>query len=85
MRDSKTTDARALRLGAALAEEFEHSVRRVDPNEYNRVYPTFPALNQYRELHGEVLGELARKGENVLVDQFERRGLRGRSPSSACG
>ena len=77
VRDSKTlTDARALRLGAALAEEFEHSVRRVDPNEYNRVYPTFPALNQYlAELHGEVLGELAREGENVLVDQFERRGL----------
>ena len=77
VRDSKTlTDARALRLGAALAEEFEHSVRRVDPNEYNRVYPTFPALNQYlAQLHGEVLGELARAGENVLVDQFERRGL----------
>jgi len=77
VRDSKTlTDARALRLGASLAEEFEHSVRRVDPNEYNRVYPTFPALNQYlAQLHGEVLGELAREGENVLVDQFERRGL----------
>lgn len=77
VRDSKTlTDARALRLGAALAEEFEHSVRRVDPNEYNRVYPTFPALNQYlAQLHGEVLGDLAQEGENVLVDQFERRGL----------
>lgn len=77
VRDSKTlTDARALRLGAALASEFEHAVRRVDPNEYNAVYPTYPALNSYlADLHAEVLGQLARPGENVLVDQFERRGL----------
>lgn len=77
VRDSKTlTDARALRLGAQLAEECEHAIRRVDPNEYNRVYPTYPALNQYlADLHGEVLGQLARKGENVLVDRFEKRGL----------
>jgi len=76
-RDSKTlTDARALKLGAQLAEETEHAIRRVDPNEYNAVYPTYPALNSYlADLHAEVIGELARKGENVLVDQFERRGL----------
>lgn len=76
-RDSKTlTDARALKLGAQLAEETEHAIRRVDPNEYNAVYPTYPALNSYlADLHAEVIGQLAKKGENVIVDQFERRGL----------
>lgn len=75
--DSKLlTDARALKLGALLREECEYSIRRVDPNEYNRVYPTYPALNSYlADLHAEVIGALAKPGENVLVDQFERRGL----------
>jgi len=75
--DSKTlTDARALKLGAALREGFEHAIRRVDPAEYNEVYPTYSGLNPYlADLHAEVLGELAGRGENVVVDQFERRGL----------
>lgn len=75
--DSKTlTDARALRLGAQLRESVEHSIRRVDPNEYNALYPTYPALNSMlADLHAEVIKPLARAGENVLVDQFERRGL----------
>ncbi|MEM9802695.1 MAG: ribonuclease HIII [Planctomycetota bacterium] len=75
--DSKTlTDARALRIGAALREGFEHAVRRVDPTEYNEIYPTYPALNpMLADLHAEVIGELAKAGENVVVDQFERRGL----------
>ncbi|MEM8710180.1 MAG: ribonuclease HIII [Planctomycetota bacterium] len=75
--DSKTlTDARALRLGAQLRESIEHSIRRVDPNEYNALYPTYPALNSMlADLHAEVITPLAREGENVLVDQFERRGL----------
>ncbi|MEM6673988.1 MAG: ribonuclease HIII [Planctomycetota bacterium] len=75
--DSKTlTDGRALRLGAMLRDHVEHAVRRVDPNEYNALYPTYPALNPFlADLHAEVIGELARPGENVVVDQFERRGL----------
>jgi len=75
--DSKTlTDSRALKLGAMLRGEVEHAIRRVDPTEYNELYPSFPALNpMLADLHGEVIGQLARPGENVLVDQFERRGL----------
>ncbi|MEM9379080.1 MAG: ribonuclease HIII [Planctomycetota bacterium] len=75
--DSKTlTDGRALRLGAQLLERVEHAIRRVDPNEYNALYPTYPALNPFlADLHAEVIGELAQRGENVVVDQFERRGL----------
>ena len=74
--DSKTlTDNRALALGALLRAECEFAIRRVDPNEYNRVYPSYPALNPFlADLHAEVLGQLAKPGENVLVDQFERRG-----------
>ena len=75
--DSKTlTDGRALKLGAALRGEVEHAIRRVDPNEYNALYPEYPALNpMLADLHAEVIGQLARRDENVLVDQFERRGL----------
>lgn len=75
--DSKTlTDKRALQLGAVLRDTVEHSIRRVDPNEYNALYPTYSALNPFlAELHAEVIKPLARPGENVLVDQFERRGL----------
>ena len=75
--DSKTlTDKRALALGAVLRDTVEHSIRRVDPNEYNALYPTYPALNPFlAELHAEVIKPLAKPGENVLVDQFERRGL----------
>ena len=75
--DSKTlTDKRALKLGAVLRDTVEHSIRRVDPNEYNALYPTYPALNPFlADLHAEVIKPLAKAGENVLVDQFERRGL----------
>ncbi len=75
--DSKTlTDKRALKLGAVLRDTVEHSIRRVDPNEYNALYPTYLALNPFlAELHAEVIQPLAKPGENVLVDQFERRGL----------
>lgn len=79
--DSKTlTDGRALKLGAKLRDEVQYAVRRVDPNEYNALYPEYPALNpMLADLHAEVIGQLAQPGENVLVDQFERRGLvRGR-------
>lgn len=75
--DSKTlTDKRALKLGAILRDTVEHSIRRVDPNEYNALYPEYPALNSFlADLHAEVIRPLAQPGENVLVDQFERRGL----------
>lgn len=75
--DSKTlTDPRALKLGALLREGFQYAIRRVDPAEYNEVYPTYSGLNPFlADLHAEVLGQLAGEGENVVVDQFERRGL----------
>lgn len=75
--DSKTlTDGRALKLGAMLRAEVPYAVRRVDPNEYNALYPEYPALNpMLADLHAEVVGQLAGAGENVVVDQFERRGL----------
>ena len=75
--DSKTlSDSRALKLGAQLVDGVEHAIRRVDPNEYNALYPTYPALNTFlADLHAEVIGKLAGRGENVIVDQFEKRGL----------
>ncbi|QDV10078.1 Ribonuclease HIII [Planctomycetes bacterium Poly30] len=83
--DSKTlTDGRALKLGAILRDTVEHSIRRVDPNEYNALYPTYSALNAFlADLHAEVIRPLAHAGENVLVDQFERRGLVRAALSSA--
>lgn len=83
--DSKTlTDGRALKLGAILRDTVEHSIRRVDPNEYNALYPTYPALNPFlADLHAEVIRPLANPDENVLVDQFERRGLVRSALSSA--
>ncbi|MEO1698016.1 MAG: ribonuclease HIII [Planctomycetota bacterium] len=75
--DSKTlTDGRALKLGATLRERVPHSVVRVDPAEYNERYPTYTGLNPFlADLHAEAIGALAQQGENVVVDQFERKGL----------
>lgn len=74
--DSKRlSDNRTLALGALVRAECAFAIRRVDPSEYNRIYPNYPALNSLlADLHAEVLGRLAKRGENVLVDQFERRG-----------
>ena len=75
--DSKTlTDARALKLGAILREAVPFAVRRLDPTEYNERYPTYSGLNPLlADLHAEAIGELAAEGENIVVDQFEKRGL----------
>lgn len=75
--DSKTlTDARALRLGHALRERVEFALERLDPVEYNAEWEAAGSLNPLlAQLHGKVLAQLARRGEPVVVDQFEQRGL----------
>ena len=75
--DSKTlTDSRALRIGHALRECVEFAVERLDPIEYNAEWEAAGSLNPLlARLHGRVLSRVARRGEPVIVDQFEQRGL----------
>ena len=77
--DSKTlTDGRALKLGAKLRDEVQYAVRRVDPNEYNALYPEYPALNpMLADLHAEVIDSW-RGLENVLSTSSSAAGRQGR-------
>lgn len=71
MDSKKLTDPRALQLGAALRLLLPHSVVRVDPEEYNRRYPTYTGLNPFlADLHAEAIREVAQPGVRVLVDKF---------------
>jgi ribonuclease HIII len=65
------SDERALRLAALLRTRVAHAIERLDPPEYNRVYPRYKGLNpMLAELHAKAIGKLAKKGDRVLVDQF---------------
>lgn len=75
--DSKAlTDSRALKLGHHLRGVVEYALERLDPVEYNAEWEAAGSLNPLLAgLHGKVLGKLARRGEAVVVDQFDRTGL----------
>ncbi|MFT5478750.1 MAG: ribonuclease HIII [Planctomycetota bacterium] len=92
--DSKRlTDKRAGLLGAWLRSRVPFSIQRLDPPEYNRVYPTYRGLNPLlADLHGRAVRDLietlaGRHGADdgrlrVVVDQFAHesvmlRALRG--------
>lgn len=77
--DSKQLgDESALRIGAALRGLVEHSVRRLDPRDYNRSYGKAGALNELlASLHVDAIRAIARPGDRVLVDQFSKRDLIG--------
>lgn len=76
--DSKTlADETVLRLGAALRSRYAHAVVRLDPPEYNRLYEEGAQQRPRRSLndlladqHARAVGELARGGDRVVVDQF---------------
>jgi len=82
--DSKRlTDKRAGLLGAWLRGRVPFSIQRLDPPEYNRVYPTYRGLNPLlADLHGRAVRDLietlatrrhAAGGNDplrVVVDQF---------------
>jgi ribonuclease HIII len=75
--DSKAlSDARALKLGHHLRGAVEHALERLDPVEYNAEWEAAGSLNPLlARLHAKVLAQLARPGEAIVVDQFERQGL----------
>jgi len=65
------TDERALRLAALLRDRVVHAIERVDPVEYNQMYPRYKGLNpMLADLHAKAIGKVAKKGDRVLVDQF---------------
>lgn len=72
VRDSKTmSDDTALRLGGALRSQVAFAVARLDPPQYNALYTRPGQLNDIlADLHVQAVGELARPGIRVLVDQF---------------
>lgn len=71
VRDSKQlNDAQCLKLGAALRGVFAHAVVRLDPPRYNQIYVQGKLNDLLANLHAEAIGQLARPGIHVLVDQF---------------
>jgi ribonuclease HIII len=70
--DSKTlSDERVRVLAPALESRYAFASEVLMPEEYNRVYATFPSLNpMLAELHARVIRRLAQPGELVLVDKF---------------
>lgn len=80
--DSKRlTDKRALRLATGL-RELPHAVELLHPEEYNEVYPRYSGLNpMLADLHARAIGQIAREGDRVLVDQFASEGVMGAATS----
>ena len=64
-----------LEAGEAMAETIR-SVTKEQTEAAREQRAEFEGLRMdMADLHAEVIGELAQRGENVVVDQFERRGL----------
>jgi ribonuclease HIII len=77
MDSKRLADETALRMGAALRGRYAHAIARLDPPRYNEVYAARPGkLNDLlADLHAQAIGELARKGDHVIVDQFANESL----------
>lgn len=77
IQDSKrTSDDKALRLGAAIQGLVPTAVERLDPVDYNREYRECGNLNELLAgLHGKVLGALAEPGIYAIVDRFADESL----------
>ena len=71
----KLSDKKALRLAAGL-RELPHAVELMQPEEYNRAYPRYEGLNpMLADLHARAIGQVAKDGDRVLVDQFAGEGV----------
>jgi len=81
--DSKTLgDQTVLRIGAALRSRYAHSVVRLDPPDYNRLYAELSRARPPRRLndlladqHARAIADLAQPGDRVIVDQFANERL----------
>jgi ribonuclease HIII len=76
VRDSKTlSDDQCKKLGAALRGLVAHAVARLDPPEYNRIYVQGKLNDLLGNLHVQAIGQVAKPGMHVLVDQFANPAL----------
>jgi ribonuclease HIII len=69
------SDESALRLGAALRARYPHAIAELLPEDYNRRYVAGRLNELLADLHARAIGELARAGDLVVVDQFAREDL----------
>lgn len=76
--DSKQVSDVAIRRQApVLAEHFPHALRVLDPPEYNRRHAeTGNVAILLSDLYREVMSELAKPGDVVLIDQFSKSAAR---------
>jgi len=73
MDSKKLTDARALRLGAAIREGLPHAVESLEPPAYNEAHAAEGNLNPIlARLHARAIARLAAPDVRVVVDQFAR-------------
>jgi len=72
VRDCKTmSDESVLRVAGALRRTVPFAVARLDPPEYNARHARLRNLNPLlAELHAQAIGQIARPGLRVVVDQF---------------
>lgn len=76
VRDSKAlSDEQCLKLGAALRRLYPHAIAELDPPRYNQTYVPGKLNDLLGNLHAEAIGQLARPGIHVLVDQFAKEAL----------
>jgi ribonuclease HIII len=75
-RDSKElSDEQCLKMGAALRGLYSHAIVRLDPPRYNQIYVQGKLNDLLGSLHAEAIGQLARPGIHVLIDQFANAAL----------
>jgi ribonuclease HIII len=85
--DSKQVSDQTIRRQAPLiAEHFGNAVRVVDPPEYNRLHAdTGNVAIVLSDLYREVMSELAKPGDTVLIDQFSKDASRLEKAMSGLG
>jgi ribonuclease HIII len=72
VRDCKTmSDESVLRVAGVLRRSVPFAIARLDPPDYNAAHARLKNLNPLlASLHAKAIGELARPGVRVVVDQF---------------
>lgn len=73
MDSKKVSDARALKLGAWLRGEVEHSLELLEPADYNARWEQQGLHTLLSELHARAIRAVAHRGDRVVIDQFSTK------------
>lgn len=73
MDSKKITDPRALKLGAWLRDEVQHSLQVLSPSEYNKDWAELGLHTLLSRQHARAIREVSQRGDRVVIDQFSKK------------